>query len=106
MSDGIGEMRTVEIRGNIESVAKAKSEVERYFFSNCRTKLKVSEGVARALYADKGKIWSDIKAVCKVFIKGRKEGSDDIIYVFGSEEGEREAKSRLEEFANSMTVPH
>ena len=106
VNDQIGEMRTVEIYGNIESVAKAKSEVEKYCYSHCRTKVKVSKRVASALYLDKGKIWSDVKADCKVFMKGRKEGSDDIIYVFGSEEGEREAKSRLEEFANSMTVPH
>ena len=106
VSDRIGEMQSVEIHGNSASVAKAKAEVEKYFFSNCTTKVKVSEEVARALYANEGKVWSDIKADCKVFLKGLREGADDVIYLFGSEVGEREAKARLEEFANSMTVPH
>ena len=88
-------------------MAKAKAEVEKYFFSNCRTKVKVSEKVARALYANKGKLLKDISSDCQVSkIYGLKEGADDIIYVFDSEEGESKAKARLEKLANSMTVRH
>jgi len=106
VSGRIGEMQSVEIHGNIACVARARAEVEKYFFSNCKTKVKVSEEVARALYANKGKVLSDIKADYRVRIHGLREGADDVIYMFGSEEGEREAKAKLEEFANSMRVPY
>jgi len=102
VSPGIGEMRTVKIHGNIKSVAKAKAEVEKYFFSNCNTKVKVSEKVARALYANKAKLICDIKRDCNVYIAG----IYDIFYLFGCEEDEKMAKARLEEFANSMKAPH
>ena len=97
-----GEMRTVKIHGNAASVAKAKAAVEEYLFSNCTTKVKVSNSVARALYRNKGKLLRDIKVDCNVEITGQKEGADDILYVFGSEEAEIEAEARLEEFCNSM----
>ena len=97
-----GEMRTVKIHGNAASVAKAKAAVEEYLFSNCTTKVKVSNSVARALYRNKGKLLRDIKVDCNVEITGQKEGADDILYVFGSEEAESKAEARLEEFCNSM----
>ena len=97
-----GEMRTVKIHGNAASVAKAKAAVEKYLFSNCTTKVKVSNSVARALYRNKGKLLRDIKVDCNVEITGQKEGADDILYVFGSEEAESKAEARLEEFCNSM----
>jgi len=96
-----GEMRTVKIHGNIEPVAKAKAEVEKYFFSNCKTKVKVSEKVARALYANKAKLLCDIERDCKVYIAG----TNDVFYLFGSDEDEKMAKAKLEEFANSMKAP-
>jgi len=96
VTPGKGDVRTVKIHGNIEIVAKAKAEVEKYFFSNCNTKVKVSEKVARALYANKAKLLCDIKSDCKVYIAG----IYNVFYLFGSEKDEKKAKARLEELAN------